>query len=152
MGLEQLFSMASATAVSGWLLLIFFPRNSISRLVAGIVMPVALSALYLILIATNLQGAEGGFGSLAEVAALFQKQELLLAGWVHYLAFDLFIGAWETRDAARHQIPHLVVIPCLVMTFMLGPIGLLFYVAIRTAKTRSLSLSRRSLGEGGENA
>ena len=71
---------------------------------------------------------------------LFQKQELLLAGWVHYLAFDLFIGAWETRDAQRNQIPHLVVIPCLVMTFMLGPIGLLFYLAIRTAKTRAFSL------------
>jgi hypothetical protein len=142
MGLEQLFSMASATAVSGWLLLIFFPRNSIARLVGGIVMPIALSILYLILIATHLQGAQGGFGSLADVALLFEKRELLLAGWVHYLAFDLFIGAWETRDAQRNQIPHLVVIPCLVMTFMLGPIGLLFYLAIRTAKTRALSLEQ----------
>ena len=61
------------------------------------------------LIFSNIQGAEGGFGSLADVATLFQKQELLLAGWIHYLAFDLFIGAWETRDAARNQIPHLVV-------------------------------------------
>ena len=74
------------------------------------------------------------------MATLFQKRELLLAGWIHYLAFDLFIGAWETRDAPRNQIPHLVVIPCLVMTFMLGPIGLLFYFAIRTAKTKGLSL------------
>ena len=41
---------------------------------------------------------------------------------------------------ARNQIPHLVVIPCLVMTFMLGPIGLLFYLAIRTAKTKTLTL------------
>ena len=134
--------MASALALSGWLLLIFFPKNSISKLVAGIVIPLVLSILYLILIAANLQGAEGGFGSLADVAMLFQKRELLLAGWVHYLAFDLFIGAWETRDAARYQIPHLVVIPCLVMTFMLGPIGLLFYLAIRTAKTRAVSLEQ----------
>jgi hypothetical protein len=140
MELERIFSLAGAVAMSGWLLLIFFPRNNIARLIGGIVMPVALSILYLILIAGNIQGAEGGFGSLADVATLFQKQELLLAGWVHYLAFDLFVGAWETRDAARNQIPHLVVIPCLVMTFMLGPIGLLFYLAIRTAKTRTFSL------------
>ena len=126
--------------MSGWLLLIVLPKNHIARLISGIVLPLALSIFYLILIASNIQGAEGGFGSLADVRTLFQKHELLLAGWIHYLAFDLFIGAWEVRDAQRNQIPHLVVIPCLVMTFMLGPIGLLFYFAIRTAKTRALSL------------
>lgn len=140
MELERIFSIAGAIAMSGWLLLIFFPRQKIARLISGLVLPIALSIFYLILIASNIRGAEGGFGSLADVATLFQKQELLLAGWIHYLAFDLFIGAWETRDAQRHQIPHLVVLPCLVMTFMLGPIGLLFYLAIRTAKLKSLAL------------
>jgi hypothetical protein len=152
MDLEQLFSMAGAIAASGWLILIFFPKPHIARLITGIILPLALSIFYLVLITGNIRGAEGGFGSLADVALLFQKRELLLAGWIHYLAFDLFIGAWETRDAARNQIPHLVVIPCLVMTFMLGPIGLLFYLAIRTAKTRSLSLSHQGLSGGGENA
>ena len=142
MELEQLFTIASALNLSGWILLIFLPRNAIARLVAGLVMPVVLSILYLVLIAGNLQGAEGGFGSLADVAKLFGKQELLLAGWIHYLAFDLFIGAWEVRDAQRNQIPHLVVLPCLVMTIMLGPIGLLFYLAIRTAKTKMISLEQ----------
>ena len=82
----------------------------------------------------------GGFGSLAEVRKLFGRDELLLAGWVHYLAFDLFIGAWESRDSQRLEIPRLVMIPCYLMTFMLGPIGLLFYFAIRTAKTKSLEV------------
>ncbi|MNC91016.1 hypothetical protein D3C83_71980 [compost metagenome] len=88
----------------------------------------------------NIRGAEGGFGSLADVAALFQKRELLLAGWIHYLCFDLFIGAWEVRDSQQHGIPHLVVIPCLIMTFLLGPIGLLFYFAIRSAKLRNANV------------
>jgi hypothetical protein len=74
------------------------------------------------------------------VATLFQKPELLLAGWIHYLAFDLFIGGWEIRDSQRHGIPHLLVLPSLLMTSMLGPIGLLFYFAIRSAKTRALKL------------
>src|SRR5829696_7142716 len=126
MELERIFSLAGAIAMSGWLLLIFFPKHPFARLVSGMVLPIALSIFYLVLIASNIRGAEGGFGSLAEVTTLFQKQELLLAGWIHYLAFDLFIGAWESRDASRNHIPHLVVIPCLVMTFMLGPIGLLF--------------------------
>jgi hypothetical protein len=140
MDLEQLFSMAGLLAVSGWLLLVILPKNTIVQLVAGVVIPLVLSAGYLMLIFLHFRGAEGGFGSLADVATLFQKRELLLAGWIHYLAFDLFIGAWETRDAQRNGLPHLVVIPCLVMTFMLGPIGLLFYFAIRTAKLRAVPL------------
>jgi hypothetical protein len=140
MPLEQLFSAASMTAVVGWLLLVILPKSPIARIAAGIVIPLILSAGYLALIAMHFDGADGGFGSLADVATLFQKPELLLAGWIHYLAFDLFIGAWEVRDAQRNQIPHLVVIPCLVMTFMLGPIGLLFYFAIRTAKLKRVQL------------
>ena len=152
MELERIFSLTGAIAMSGWLLLIFFPRNTIARLLSGSVLPIALSIFYLILIASNIRDAEGGFGSLADVTKLFQKPELLLAGWIHYLAFDLFIGAWEVRDAQRNQIPHLLVLPSLVMTFMLGPIGLLFYFAIRTAKTRTLSLSPHSVSGGGEDA
>ena len=140
MQLEQLFSVASMTAVVGWLLLVILPKLPTARIAAGVVIPLILSAGYLALIAMHFDGAEGGFGSLADVATLFQKQELLLAGWIHYLAFDLFIGAWEVRDAQRNQIPHLVVIPCLLMTFMLGPIGLLFYFAIRTAKLKRVQL------------
>ena len=132
--------MAGLVAAVGWLVMILLPRNRIAMLTGGIVVPLLLSVDYLFLIAWYFRGAEGGFGSLADVATLFQKQELLLAGWIHYLAFDLFIGGWEIRDSQRHGIPHLVVIPCLLMTFLLGPIGLLFYFAIRTAKIRALKL------------
>ncbi len=140
MALEQIFSVAGLLAMIGWLILVILPRNPTAKVVSGIVVPLLLSIGYLVLIALHLEGAEGGFGSLADVATLFQKQELLLAGWIHYLAFDLFIGGWEIRDSQRHGIPHLLVIPSLVMTFMLGPIGLLFYFAIRSAKTRALNL------------
>ena len=140
MDVDQIFSMAGIINVLGWLLLAILPRQPMAQRIAGIVLPLILSAVYLVLIVLHLQGAEGGYGSLADVAALFKKPELLLAGWIHYLAFDLFIGAWEIRDSHRHGIPHLVMIPCLVMTFVLGPIGLLFYFAIRTAKTRALSI------------
>ena len=113
MPLESVFSLASMTAVVGWLLLVILPKSPSLESHAGIVIPLILSAGYLALIAMHFQGADGGFGSLADVATLFRKPELLLAGWIHYLAFDLFIGAWEVRDAQRNQIPHLVVIPCL---------------------------------------
>lgn len=140
MSLDQVFSLASTLAAVGWLFLIILPRRPIAVHFAGLFIPMMLSVMYLYFIVTNMRGAEGGFGSLDDVALLFQKRELLLAGWIHYLAFDLFIGAWEVRDSHSLQIPHLIVVPCLIMTFMLGPIGLLFYVAIRSAKTRSVAV------------
>ncbi|HEX6161835.1 MAG TPA: ABA4-like family protein [Vicinamibacterales bacterium] len=141
MTLEQYFSLASVLAFVGWLILILLPKRPLPVLVAGVFLPLLLSLMYLYFIFFNMSGAEGGFGSLADVTKLFAKPELLLAGWIHYLAFDLFIGAWEIRDSQRHQIPHLVMIPCLVMTFMLGPIGLLFYFLIRTAKLKSVEVA-----------
>ena len=141
MDLERIFTLASTLAAVGWLLLIIVPRRPLAVHVAGVFFPLILALMYFYFIATNFRGADGGFGSLADVATLFQKPELLLAGWIHYLCFDLFIGAWEVRDAERHGIPHLVVIPCLIMTFMLGPIGLLFYFAIRSAKLRTVMVA-----------
>ena len=52
-------------------------------------------------------------------------------GWTHYLAFDLFIGGWEVRDAQSRGISHLLVVPALVLTFLFGPAGLLLYLAVR---------------------
>lgn len=140
MSLDQVFSLASTLAAVGWLFLVILPKRPIAVHFAGLFIPLILSVMYLYFIAMHMAGAEGGFGTLNDVALLFQKRELLLAGWIHYLAFDLFIGAWEVRDSQQQQIPHLVVIPCLIMTFMLGPIGLLFYIAIRSAKTRSVAV------------
>jgi uncharacterized membrane protein YozB (DUF420 family) len=138
--LETVFSFSTFIALFGWILLVAVPADPRAKLLTGIVIPLTLSVIYLAFIFLHFADAPGGFGSLAEVRTLFGKDELLLAGWVHYLAFDLFIGAWESRDSQRLQIPRLVMIPCYVMTFMLGPIGLLFYFAIRTAKTKSLDL------------
>ena len=88
----------------------------------------------------NVRGSQGGFSSLAGVAQLFENRWLLLAGWVHYLAFDLFIGAWETRDAMARGLSRLWLAPCLLMTFMLGPIGLLMYHVARTRANEPLDV------------
>jgi hypothetical protein len=79
----------------------------------------------------NWGGTPGGFGSLAAVALLFANRWMLLAGWIHYLAFDLFIGSWEVRDAQKNGVPHVLVIPSLALTFMFGPAGLLLYFLTR---------------------
>ncbi len=134
---EQLFSLCTTLALPGWLLLVFLPRWRWSaRLVAPVVIPAALGCVYAFLIATHFGKSEGDFNSLAGVGRLFQNPYNLLAGWIHYLAFDLFVGAWEVRDAQRAGLHHLLVVPCLFLTFFFGPAGLLLYLALRFAAGR----------------
>lgn len=129
---ETIFSIANTLALASWLLLAILPRFRVTRAVVltGTV-PLLLSAAYLVIVVMFFGTSEGSFSSLAGVMQLFTNPWAVLAGWLHYLAFDLFVGAWEVRDAEKHGVPHLLVIPCLFFTFMLGPIGYLMYVAIR---------------------
>jgi hypothetical protein len=136
---ERIFAIANSTALLGWLILVFAGRiRWAAALVTGAVLPLIFALLYAGLIAAHWGETQGSFSTLAGVATLFENRWLLLAGWIHYLAFDLFIGSWQVRDAAHFQIPHLAVIPCLILTFLFGPAGLLLYFLIRSAKTKSL--------------
>ena len=107
--------------------------------------PILLSLLYAAIIIVRWGGTEGGFGTLREVSTLFHDPWLLLAGWIHYLAFDLFIGAWEVRDSQRMKIPHLLVVPCLLFTFVFGPVGLLMYLALRGIRCRRFLIEEDAL-------
>jgi hypothetical protein len=128
---ERLFSLLNLIAMAAWLPLVFLPRARWATTVVPVVVPCLLAAVYVVLVVATLPGAEGGFSSLAGVKALFDDPWALLAGWTHYLAFDLFIGGWEVRDARQRGVRHLFVVPALVLTFLVGPAGLLLYLAIR---------------------
>jgi hypothetical protein len=134
---ETIFSICTKLVLPGWLLLIFAPRwKWTARFVCAVLLPLALACVYLFLIAAHFGQSEGDFGSLAGVGTLFRNPHNLLAGWIHYLAFDLFIGSWEVRDAQRAGIHHLLVVPCLALTFIFGPVGLLLYFVLRFAIKR----------------
>lgn len=133
MAAEQLFSICNFAVIPGWLLLVVAPRWRWTQRIAAIALPLALAAVYLVLVLSHFGKAEGGFGSLPEVARLFQNPYVLLAGWIHYLAFDLFIGSWEVRDSQRLGIAHGFVVPCLILTFLFGPLGLSLWFLIRTS-------------------
>lgn len=129
---EQIFSIANLLALASWIILTVAPRWKLTKMIvlSGAI-PLLLSVAYLILIALFFGSAEGGFGSLAGVMKLFTNEWAVLAGWIHYLAFDLFVGIWEVKDAQRRGISHWLVAPCLFLTFMLGPIGFLLYSVLR---------------------
>ncbi|MFD2785561.1 ABA4-like family protein [Hymenobacter rubripertinctus] len=132
---DVLFSLANPLALLGWALLVLAPRwRGTRRLVLTGALPLVLAGAYALLIGSHYlgsHGSEGGFDSLAAVAALFQNPWALLAGWVHYLCFDMSLGIWESLDAHRRGVPHLLLVPCLLLTFLFGPVGLLLYALVR---------------------
>jgi len=136
--LNRLFSIAGDLVLPVWLLLMFAPRWRWTQRLATFVAPLLLAGLYTALLLHGGRVEGGGFGSLAQVARLFSSRELLLAGWIHYLAFDLFIGAWQTRDALRLGLSQWLVAPCLAMTFLFGPVGLALYLLLRLVLRREL--------------
>lgn len=131
---EAVFSITSTTAMLSWLLLAVQPRAAWVQRLTGLVVPLLFAVIYAAIVVARFGRGDGGFGSLADVAALFRDPWMLLAGWIHYLAFDLLTGVWETRDAAKRGIPHWLVVPCLFLTFMFGPAGWVLYLVVRTAR------------------
>jgi hypothetical protein len=134
MNLEQIYSLCSIIAMAGWLALLAAPLARERLIWAARIAALLLCAAYLVQFFTITEPTNGGnFSTLAGVTILFGKAGNVMLGWTHYLAFDLFIGSWEIEDAGKRGIPHWLMIPVLVLTFMLGPIGLLTYFIIRTA-------------------
>jgi uncharacterized membrane protein len=139
---EQVFSIANLVAMAAWIMLVVLPRQQwVTGVVTSVVVAGLFALLYAAIVVTTLSSAPdgGGFLTLAGVAALFSNPWILLAGWVHYLTFDLLIGTWEVRDSRERGVPHLLVVPCLIMTFLLGPAGWLLYMGVRSARSRVIA-------------
>jgi hypothetical protein len=139
---DRIFDVVNLVAMVGWLLLAVLPgRPWVPNAIGAALIPALLAIVYTAVVAAQWAGSDGGFGSLAQVAQLFANRWLLLAGWVHYLAFDLFVGSWEVRDARSRGIPHWMVLPCLFLTFMFGPAGWLLYMAVRAVRRKAVSVA-----------
>ena len=132
MDTPQIFSLVSSLAAVQWLLLIILPKWRVTLwLISYPLVPIVLSVIYCIYITGFFSISGGGYESLQQVRTLFANDSLLLAGWVHYLAFDLLIGFAIIRSSQETTISHWLVIPCLVLTFMFGPVGFLLYQIIK---------------------
>lgn len=144
---DLVFRAASTLALLGWVLLLLSPPGArwslFGRRLAGRALPLLMSGLYVALLAAAWPW-QGGFGSLAEVQRLFSQPLALVAGWVHYLAFDLFVGSWIAERGAALGLPHWQLVPLLLLTFLFGPAGLLGFVLLRALRRP------RSLGFGAE--
>jgi hypothetical protein len=128
----------------GWLALLLsliapavrHPAQTAARLL----IPAVLGVGYVVLLAQGWGRAPGaGFGSIEQVRALFSVDAALTAGWLHYLAFDLFVGSWIVEDGLARGINRFALIPCLALTFLFGPAGFLLYLGLRLVLARKVA-------------
>lgn len=141
---DQLFAIASPVPMPGWLLLVFLPRWRFTLPAVRLLIVPLLAIAYGALIVMHFGQGGGDFNSLAGVQKLFADPYALTAGWIHYLAFDLFVGAWIVEDALARRVPAWARIVPLPLTLMFGPAGLLLYFALRALTARDGQPSSRT--------
>ena len=147
MSTDDLFLICNYAVMPAWFLLFVLPHHRVTQLlVHAIWMPLLLGPFYIWALFFGQPAPEGaGFGSLQGVMLLFQSPTAVLGGWIHYLVFDLFIGAWIVRDAKRQGINHWFTTPFLFVTLMAGPAGLMLYLLLRLAMKRTVTLAESSV-------
>lgn len=140
MDLELVFTVANFSTMPGWLMLLVAPRfKGTDWVVHSVLMPLLLGVAYALLLFTDM-GGDADMLSLKGVMAIFDKPQTTIAAWIHYLVFDLFVGAWIVRDAERRDMSRLLVAPCLVGTWFFGPVGLMTYLGVGALLGRGWSL------------
>lgn len=139
MEVQEMFQMVNAMVLPGWLVLAVFPRRSWRNTVIYS-LAIVLALIYGFYIITGLPSFDlSAFSTLYSVKQLFTMDQVVLAGWVHYLVFDLLVGNWVVNQSVRHRIKHYWIIPCLLFCFMFGPLGYLLFTLIRVLKTKSFA-------------
>ena len=135
---DSIFQTCSTIAMVGWIVLLIISPfwSSFDRFLIGIIITLFAIVYAWLIFQVFTPGDFEKFGSLNGVMELFTDKTAVTAGWVHYLAFDLLTGIWIKKNAQKYNIHHLILIPCLLLTFMLGPIGLLLYLLVRSIKTK----------------
>jgi Domain of unknown function (DUF4281) len=131
---EQVFNISNVFALIGWIVLVFLPSHRAAiEGIARTLVPALLAIAYTVIMLSALfRGAGlGSLGTFEGVAGMLNQPWLLVAGWLHYLAFDLLVGTWQVTTARSEGIPHYAVLPCLLLTFILGPVGFLAFLIVR---------------------
>ena len=135
---DSVFQICSTIAMVGFIVLLIISPfwSSFDKFLIGVVITL-LAIVYAWLIFQVFRPDDfEKFSSLDGVMELFTDKTAVTAGWVHYLALDMLGAIWIKKNAQKHGIHHLILVPCLLVTFMLAPIGLLLYLLIRTIKTK----------------
>lgn len=142
---EDIFPFLNLVLI-GYLTLIFIPHWQLTKLIT-LILPGIYGVLYFGLLQdyvqkSNIPLAEQmkSFNTLTGVIGLFKDPAVVMAGWTHYIAFDLLVARFIVYDAITEHIPHLFVIPLLPLTLMAGPVGLASYLLMKGCKQIGVGL------------
>ena len=123
---------ANLLALIGWIVLfVSVLTSSKLRWIADRAIPIMLALVYCVIIFPNLSFEGGGFSSLDSLSRLFAQSEIALAGWLHYLAIDLFFGGWLVSTSQQEQLPLQFTLTTLLLTALFAPVGLVFFFVVR---------------------
>lgn len=148
MSYATLYLLIHLPVMPAWALLFVAPNHRWTRhYVHSGLLPLIMGAIYAVFLFCGVflgfSAPEAGMNSLSAVMALFSHPVGTLTGWSHFLAFDLFVGAWIARDAVRLGMGHAGTLPALVLALMFGPLGLCWHLLRRAATGHGLSLADR---------
>jgi hypothetical protein len=138
--METIFTLSNLFVLPFWALMIFLPHWRWTQRIMRTLWPVVvLAGVYTVLLLTQIGGAAGSLlnPTLDGIAGLLGTPAGAAVGWVHFLAFDLFVGRWAYLDSRERDISAWLVSPTLFFVFMAGPLGLLLYLAVRWLSQRS---------------
>ncbi len=127
---ETLFTLANSSMLLFWFCLIALPKTKITQtLISYPYIPLILSLFYLYFMGQGSGLVEADFTSLEGIVTLYKNStpEMAAAGWMHYLAFDFWVGAGLLREGQKKSLPQGIMVLPLLATFMLGPVGILLY-------------------------
>ena len=137
---DVVFIGCNAVALFGWIMLVGFPKARLTEQLARTMWPsliIAATYTVLVIITAVSGGSDGDFLSLAGVKRLFDDRTVLTAAWIHYLAFDLAIGSWMWRRARELGLAHGWLVPCLLATLWLGPVGFVAFKVVSAWRCRA---------------
>ena len=140
--METIFTLSNLFVLPFWALMIFLPHwRWTQRIMRTLWQVVVLCMVYAVLLLSQIGGAAGSLlnPTLDGIAGLLGTPAGAAVGWVHFLAFDLFVGRWAYLDSRERGISAWLVSPTLFFIFMAGPLGLLLYLAVRVLWQRRRS-------------
>ena len=142
---ENIYYIANIGVIPCWLLIIFIPNHIITKFfVKSVIIPLLLSTAYIfityqIYITENIFEVFNLYFGLNELYALFSNEAFLLIFWLHFLSINLFVGSWIANDSRIYMISKFFVIISLVMTYLTGPVGLVFYWLFRIFYSKKIN-------------
>ena len=145
--IEMLYYWVNFGVLPFWLLLIFFPQSHLCRYFVTSIFPIfVLSGTYILVLYKSYLNSYDFMGNfnlyfgINDISNLFSDKNFLMMFWIHFIAINLFTGGWIVKDAQKFSINKIVLIIPLLVTYLIGPLGLFLYWLIRIFYAKNISL------------